>query len=45
MVVADRQSFRFFRQKTWFFGNNRGLPKFRFRILHNLISTTKLQKH
>ena len=42
MVVGARQSFQFFRQKTWFLRNNRGLPKFRYRILHNLISTTKL---
>ena len=26
MVVGARQSFRFFRQKTWFLENNRGLP-------------------
>ena len=26
MVVGARQSFQFFRQKTWFLGNNRGLP-------------------
>ena len=26
MVVGVRQSFQFFRQKTWFLGNNRGLP-------------------
>ena len=25
MVVGDRQSSYFFRQKTWFLGNNRGL--------------------
>ena len=25
VVVGGRQSFRFFRQKTWFLGNNRGL--------------------
>ena len=25
MVVGGRQSFQFFRQKTWFLGNNRGL--------------------
>ena len=37
MVVGARQSFQFFRQKSWFLG--------RHRILHNLISTTKLQKN
>ena len=42
MVVGARQSFQFFRQKTWFLGNNRDLPYFRYRILHNLISATKL---
>ena len=42
MVVGACQSFPFFRQKTWFFGNNRGLPEFRYQILHKLISTTKL---
>ena len=26
MVVGARQSFRFFRQKTWFLGINRPLP-------------------
>ena len=26
MVVGVCQSFQFFRQKTWFLGNNRGLP-------------------
>ena len=26
MVVGARQSFSFFKQKTWFLGNNRGLP-------------------
>ena len=44
MVVGARQSFQFFRQKTWFLGNNRGLSKLRYQILHNLISTTKLKK-
>ena len=28
MVVIARQSFQFFRQKTWFLGNNRALSKF-----------------
>ena len=42
MVVEARQSFQFFRQKIWFLGNNRSVLKFRYWILHNLISTTKL---
>ena len=42
MVVAAPQSFPFFRQKAWFPGNDRGLPRFRYQIWHNLISTTKL---
>ena len=36
------QSFQFFIQITWFLGNNRALSKFRYRILHNLISIIKL---
>ena len=42
MVVGARQSFQFFRQKTWFLGSNRGLPYFKYQILHDLIRTTKL---
>ena len=45
MVVGARQSLQFFREITWFLWNNRALPKFRYRILHNLISITKLQKN
>ena len=26
MIAGARQSFEFFRQKTWFLGNKRGLP-------------------
>ena len=40
MVVGARQIFKFFRQKTRFLGNKRGLPYLRYQILHNLISTT-----
>ena len=43
MVVGARQNFQFFRQITWFFGNNRALSKFKYWILHYLTSTTKLQ--
>ena len=42
IVVGARQSFQFFILKTWFLGNNRGLPQFRYQILYNMISTTKL---
>ena len=42
VVVGARQSFQFFRQIAWFPGNNRTLSKFRYRILYNLISITKL---
>ena len=45
VVVGARQSFRFFRQIAWFLGNNRALSKFRYRILYNVISITKLQKN
>ena len=38
MVVAPPQSFRFFRQKTWFLENNRGLSKLLYEILHDLIN-------
>ena len=42
VVVGARQSFHFFRQFTWFLGKNRAFSQFRYRILHNLISITKL---
>ena len=45
MVVGARQSFQFFIQITWFLGNNRALSKFRYRILHNLISIISLFKN
>ena len=44
MLVEARQSFSIFQTKKWFLGNNRGLPRFSYRILHNLISTTKFEK-
>ena len=46
MVVGARQSFRFFRQKSWFFGNNRlNLISIKHNLIeHNLISITKLKK-
>ena len=43
MVVAARQSFQFFRQMTWFLGNNRAWSKFKYRILNYLISIIKSQ--
>ena len=45
MTVGGCQSFQFFRQITWFLGSNRALSKFRYRILHNLVSITKLKKN
>ena len=45
MAVGTRQNFQFFRQITWFLGNNRALLKFRYWILYNLISITKLLKN
>ena len=45
MVVGSRQSFQFFGQTTWFLANNRSLSKFRYQILHYLISVIKLQKN
>ena len=44
MVVATRQSFQFFRKIAWFLGKNRALSEFRYWILCNLISITKLKK-
>ena len=41
MVVGARQNFRFFRQKTWFLGNNRALSKFLYGVSHYLISIIK----
>ena len=44
MVVGTRQRFQIFRQITWFLRNNRALSKFRYRILHYLVSIIKLEK-
>ena len=41
MVVGARQSFHFFRQKTFFLENNRALSKFLYWISHYLISIIK----
>ena len=39
MVLGSRLSFQFFRQKTWFLGNNRVFCKFFYdEVLHCLIS-------
>ena len=43
MVVGAHQSFQFSREITWFLGNKRALSKFKSWILHQLISTIKLQ--
>ena len=45
MVVGARQSFQLFRQITWFLGNARALSKFKYRILHLLISIIKLKNN
>ena len=42
MVVGARQNLQFFGKKPWFLGNNASMLQFRYRILHNLIGTTKL---
>ena len=42
VVVGVCQSFQFIRHIAWFLGNNTALSKFRYRILYNLISITKL---
>ena len=44
-VVGAHQSFQFFRQITWFLGNTRALSKFKYWILHHLISIIKLQNN
>ena len=44
MVFRSCQSFQFLRQITWFFENNRTLSKFKYRILHYLISIIKSPK-
>ena len=43
MLVGAHQSFQ--TKNLFFFGNNRSLPSFGYRILHNLISTTKLLRN
>ena len=42
MVGGAYRSFQFFRL-TWFLGNTRALSKFKYWILHHLISIIKLQ--
>ena len=44
-VFDARQSFQFFRQKTWFLGNTRALSKFKYWILNHFISIIKLQNN
>ena len=41
MVVGARQSFQFFRQKTWFLENNRALSKFLYGVSHYLVNIIK----
>ena len=45
MVIGARQSFQSFRQITCFLGNTRALSKFRYRILHNLISIIRSEEN
>ena len=45
MVVGARHSFQFFRKITWFLRGNRTLSKFKYWILHHLISIIKLQNN
>ena len=42
VVVGAHQSFQLFRQIVWCLRYNRALSKFRYRILYNLISISKL---
>ena len=44
-VVGARQSFQFFRQITRFSRNTRALSKFKYWILHHLITIIKLQNN
>ena len=43
--AGPQQNFQFFRQMTWFLGNNRALYKFKDWILHYLISAIKLKNN
>ena len=43
LVVGARQRFQFFRKLTWFLENKKALSKFKYWILHHLISIIKLQ--
>ena len=45
MVFGACQNFQIFRQITWFLGNTRALSKFKYWILHDLISIIKLQNN
>ena len=39
MVVGARQSLQFFREITEFLGNKRALYKFKYWVLHHLLTT------
>ena len=41
MVVGARQIFQFLRQLTWFLVNNKVISKFRYEILHLVLSNYK----
>ena len=45
MVIGARQSFQFFREITWFFGNKRALSILKYWILHHLINIIKLRNN
>ena len=44
MVVGALQSFKFFRQATWFLENNRALSQLWYGILHYLITLSNYRK-
>ena len=44
MAAGAGQNFQFFRQLTWFLGNNRPLFEFRYRIFRYLIIIIRLRK-
>ena len=45
MAVGARESFQFFRQITSFLRNKRALSKFKYLVLHHLISIIKLRNN
>ena len=45
MLVGACQNFQFFKETTWFLGNNRDLFKFSHQILRNLSRIIEIEKH